>query len=327
MAKRDQNRNVRLAGRIALLGILLSVLIILILLIRWNIGTRTGFDAEEVSTEYETEELDQVFYVAEEDLAAAPAATDDELHILFLGNELLSDGEEGRRIPDLIGEALKEQHGEEAFLHNAAVPGARIAPRSAEYNALYPYDLASFFYMAGYIARDDVSFLDRYAQDAGDDRARSAAQTMHEVVFENLDMIVIGYDAIDYLNGAPVFNPGNDYDPVTYCGALKTGISVIKERYPHIRFVFLFPTFCYIYDEDGNRGSSDMVDIGNGDLTTYLIKAIDVCQSEGVSIIDNYSGTVGEDNAGTMLEDNIHLTDAARKHIAAHVMRVIFPDE
>lgn len=322
--RRRARRNVKLAGRIALLGILLALLVILILLIRWNIGTKSGFDAEEIGTEYETEELDQVFYVTEEDLATSNAATDGQTHILFLGNELFSDGEAGHRIPDLIGEALREQEGADVFMHNASVPGSRIAPKSAEYNALYPYDLASFFYMAGYIARDDYTFLDRYAADSGDERALSAAETIREVVFEQLDAIVIGYDAIDYLNGAPVFNPDNDYDAMTYCGALKTGISVIRERYPHIRFVFLSPTYCYIYDEDGNLNSSDIVDIGNGDLTTYLIKAIDVCQADGITVIDNYSGTVDADNADTMLENNIHLTDAAREHVAEHFMRVVY---
>lgn len=320
-----KKRHLKLAIRIALLLILLAILLIIILLIRWNMGTRTGFDADEVSTEYETEELDQIFYVSEEDLADSTVATDGEEHILFLGNDLFADGEEGRRLPDLIGEAVKEQHGPKTFVYNAAVPGTQITPRSVEYNALYPQDLAGFFYMAGYIARDDYAFLDRYAADAQDAQALAAAETIKGIEFQHLDMIVIGYDASDYLNGSSVFNPGNDYDPVTYCGALKTGISVIHERYPHIRFVFLSPTFCYIYDADGNLESSDRADIGNGDLTTYLIKAIDVCQSEGVSIIDNYSGTVSEDNAEEMLTNNIHLTDAAREHVAAHFMRVIYP--
>ena len=316
-----------LAGRIILFAILAAVLLILFLLLRWNKGTKTGFDADNINTEYETEELDQVFYVTDEDLATVATAYDGELRILFLGNDMLSDGEAGKRIPDLIGTALAQHEGieDEVKVFNAAVPATRVAPKTAEYNALYPYDLASFLYVAGYIARDDYAFLDRYATDSGDPVAREAVETLTNLAFEQLDMIVIGYDAIDYLMGTPVFNPGNDYDPVAYCGALKAGINVIHERYPHIRFVFLSPTYCYISDEDGDLNSSDIVDIGNGDLTTYLIKAIDVCQSEGVSIIDNYSGTVDADNADKMLTDNIHLTDKAREHIAAHFMRVIYP--
>ncbi|MBQ9512638.1 MAG: hypothetical protein IJR58_05550 [Lachnospiraceae bacterium] len=317
----------RLAGRLLLLGIMLAILIIVVMLLVWNRGRETGFDINEVSTEFDTEELDQVFYVPEEDLATSQAATDVKLNILFLGNDALSDGDENARIPDYVASYLKEHSDEEVHVSNAAVAGSRIAAKSAQYDAMYPYDLVSFFYTASYIASGDFSFMERYATDTGSATASSAAQVLKETDFSALDMIVVMYDATDYLNGTPVFNPGNAYDQITYCGALKSGIMAIKERYPHIRFVFMFPTFCYIEDADGNLGNSDIVDIGNGDLTTYLIKAIDVCQEEGVSIIDNYSGTVNEDNADEYLTDNVHLTDTARKHIAAHLLRVVFPQE
>ncbi len=327
--RQSRQKTIHLLPYLLLGGIVLAVLLIVIHLLIWNHGRSTSYDAENVGTDFDTEELDQVFFVDEENLSGQD--TDGELQVLFLGNEVLTDGKEGHRIPDLIEAKLQQQvaDNETVVVRNAAVAGSRIAPKAASFDAKYPYDLVSFFYTANYIVNNDFSFFERYGADLGSEEkaaVEQAAAALRETDFTKLDMMVVMYDAEDYISGTPVFNPGNDYDAITYCGALRAGVAAIKEQYPQIRFVFMSPTFCFIEDGSGTLDSSDRVDIGNGDLTTYLIKAIDVCQAEGMSIIDNYSGTVSEENADTYLSDGKkRLTDVAREQIVAHFMRVLFP--
>ena len=53
--KHHGSARVRLAAGIAALGILIALLVILVLLLRWNKGTKSTFDADNIETAYETE--------------------------------------------------------------------------------------------------------------------------------------------------------------------------------------------------------------------------------------------------------------------------------
>ncbi|WP_292145609.1 hypothetical protein, partial [Butyrivibrio sp.] len=137
---------------------------------------------------------------------------------------------------------------------------------------------------------------------------------------------VIFYNAQDYLNLRVGMNPDNDSDPVTFSGALNAGIKLIQEKYPFIRIVCMSFPMCYAYDSSGQLVSGDRYDFGNGKLTTYLQFMIDVSGATGVSFVDNYYGTIHEDNSSTWLLDNVHVNADCNAYMADHFVRVIYPD-
>ena len=87
-----------------------------------------------------------------------------------------------------------------------------------------------------------------------------------------------------------------------------------------------FP-MCYAYDNSGALVSGDRFDFGNGRLTTYLQFMIDVSGATGVSFVDNYYGTIHEDNSSSWLLDNIHVNADCNAFMADHFIRVIYPEE
>ncbi|ADL33287.1 hypothetical protein bpr_I0541 [Butyrivibrio proteoclasticus B316] len=53
---------------------------------------------------------------------------------------------------------------------------------------------------------------------------------------------------------------------------------------------------------------------------------IDVSGERGVTFIDDYYGTIHEDNSTEWLLDNIHVNAACNEHVAQHFVNVIYPD-
>ena len=66
-----------------------------------------------------------------------------------------------------------------------------------------------------------------------------------------------------------------------------------------------------------------IADLGNGTLSHYLQLQLDVCMDYGVSFIDNYYGTINEDNYHDYMYDYIHLNDEGRRLVASRISRVI----
>lgn len=283
-------------------------------LIRWNSGTVetegvTGVDAE-------VEVLDQIFVLPED---KKEGHEDDGVEtILFLGNDSITydQGETGvvARIADKLG----------ATCYNCGFPDTTVALKYAERSDDYPADIYSFKNVADCIATGNFDELVDSASNFTDYTYEDHARKLRDLDFNTVDTIVIFYDASDYLKLRIGMNPDNEQDPVTYSGSLNYGIKKIQEKYPFIRIVCMSFTMCYAYDSTGALVSGDRYDFGNGKLTTYLQFMIDNSGATGVSFIDNYYGTVHEDNSSGWLLDNIHTNAACNEHIAAHFVSAIY---
>ena len=218
--------------------------------------------------------------------------------ILFLGNDILTYYSDENGIVEKIGNKLG------ANCINAGFPASTVALKNAQYSEDYPLDAFSFYNVAKSISEQDFSQMNDVAYNSFTD----SNYYMHTDVLQNLDMntvdtLVIFYDAQDYISMRIGMNPDNDSDPITYSGALNAGIKMIQEKYPFIRIVCMSFPMCYAYDSSGALVNGDMYDFGNGRLTTYLQFMIDVSGATGVSFVDNYYGTIHEDNSSEWLLD------------------------
>ena len=284
---------------------------------RWNQGTAK---TEGVTGEsYEIEVLDQIFLLPEDKKAGHEE--DGTETILFLGNDSLTYDTSETGVTSQVQSKLAGSN-----CINAGFPASTVALKNAEYTDDYALDAFSFYNVAKCIYDEDFDQLIEKSTLFEDSRYDKSAEILDELDFNTVDTLVIFYNAQDYLNLRVGMNPDNDSDPVTFSGALNAGIKLIQEKYPFIRIVCMSFPMCYAYDSSGQLVSGDRYDFGNGKLTTYLQFMIDVSGATGVSFVDNYYGTIHEDNSSTWLLDNVHVNADCNAYMADHFVRVIYPD-
>lgn len=117
---------------------------------------------------------------------------------------------------------------------------------------------------------------------------------------------VLEFGLNDYFEGYPVENPEDSYDIGSYAGALRTGISTLKEAFPEAEILILAPTYVAVFSDGTERNS----EVG-GILTDYVDTAVRVAEEMGVHCLNNYvESGINADNHGQYLTDKIHPNDA-----------------
>ncbi len=301
---------------VVLAVIALVIIFVVVKLSIWNKGREV--DTSDVNAEdFEVEVLDQIFVLPAEKKEGHE--DDGEETILVLGNDAVTYDYSKTGFCGLVADKTG------ATVINAGFPKSTISVKNAEYQADYPMDSFSFNNIVDSIVTGDFSRMDEALNSFTEDNTYTLSLgSLENTDFSKVDTLVIYYDALDYISLRPGMNPGDEVDPMTYMGALRSGIKKIQEKYPYIRVVCMSFTFCYAYDTDGSLKNGDRVDFGNGKLTTYLQHMIDVCGDTGVSFVDNYYGTIDEGNSSEYMLDNIHVNQACNEHIAAHFAEVIY---
>ncbi len=283
-------------------------------LLKWNAGTAETEGI--VEGDFSVEVQDQVFLLPDDKKAMHE---DDGVEtILFLGNDILKyyNDENG------FVEQVAKKTG--ATCINAGFPSSTVALKNASFDSEYPLDAFSFYNVAKALSEQDFSLLHENETSFEDSKYYKNVELLEGVDMQSIDTLVIFYDAQDYVNYRIGMNPDNDSDPITYSGALFAGIKMLQEKYPFIRIVNMSFPMCYAYDSSGQLVSGDMYDFGNGRLTTYYQFMMDVSGATGVTFIDNYYGTIHEDNSSEWLLDNIHVNAACNEHMAQHFVDVIY---
>lgn len=288
-------------------------------LYQWNKGVPSDYDPNYQTTDFDVEALDTIIPLAPSKLEGHE--DDGVTTILCLGDDpfSLDQGEGG------LAEQIAAKTN--AAVYNGSFTGASIAVQNPTFQDWYSIDAFSFFYVAQSIALDDFGFLKNAVAVYGyDENFLRTAEMLAALDMNTVDVICVMYDGVDYVNKRACVNPNDPYDPVTYTGALRSGIEAIQEAYPHIRIVVMSHSFCHRINENGELENGDRVDLGNGTLSLYLQKELEVCMDCSVSFIDNFYGSVNEDNYPEYLRDNIHFNDAGRELLADRFVQCIFPD-
>ncbi|NLL77818.1 MAG: hypothetical protein GX235_11345 [Clostridiales bacterium] len=311
-----EKKNLFLNWNIILLGaIFIIAAVAIIKLIVWNIGTRSDYDPNNLAEGYDIEALDTIIPLSASKLEGRE--DDGVTTILCLGNNPLTDDTGSNGFTSLL--AAKTG----ATVYNGGFPDSGIGAKYSSYNEGYPRDNFNLPYVAKSIGNKDFSALKSAAAAEQDEKYMQAAETLESIDYDKIDIIVIMYDAIDYLERVPSDNPNDPYELSTYTGGLRNALEAIQEAYPYIRIFVMSHTYAQSIDENGNYQSGGTVDLGNGALPHYLVKEVDVAISCGVSIIDNYYGTINEDNYRDYMSDYIHLSDKGRAALADRLAEVI----
>ncbi len=304
--------------------ILLAVIVLIIIfcavkLYIWNKGVPSDYDPNRQTTDFDTEAMDYIIPLAPDKLEGRE--DDGVTTILCLGDDPFSL-DQG---PGGLAEQIAAKTG--ATVYNGSFTGTTMAVQFEDYNDGYILDAFAFVNVAKSLASGNFDLLSTAASYSFDQAFPQTVSTLESIDMNSLDMICIMYDGSDYINRRPCEDPNHPDNPQTYTGALRSGIQAIQEAWPHIRIVVMSHTFCHNVNEEGNFENGDRVDLGNGTLSHYLQKELDTTSELGVSFIDNFYGSINEDNYLDYMTDYIHFNDAGRELLATRFAECIFPKE
>ena len=304
--------------------ILLAVIVLIIIfcavkLYIWNKGVPSDYDPNRQTTDFDTEAMDYIIPLAPDKLEGRE--DDGVTTILCLGDDpfSLDQGSGG------LAEQIAAKTG--ATVYNGSFTGTTMAVQFEDYNDGYILDAFAFVNVAKSLASGNFDLLSTAASYSFDQAFPQTVSTLESIDMNSLDMICIMYDGSDYINRRPCEDPNHPDNPQTYTGALRSGIQAIQEAWPHIRIVVMSHTFCHNVNEEGTFENGDRVDLGNGTLSHYLQKELDTTSELGVSFIDNFYGSINEDNYLDYMTDYIHFNDAGRELLATRFAECIFPKE
>ena len=300
--------------------ILLAVIVLIIIfcavkLYIWNKGVPSDYDPNRQTTDFDTEAMDYIIPLAPDKLEGRE--DDGVTTILCLGDDpfSLDQGSGG------LAEQIAAKTG--ATVYNGSFTGTTMAVQFEDYNDGYILDAFAFVNVAKSLASGNFDLLSTAASYSFDQAFPQTVSTLESIDMNSLDMICIMYDGSDYINRRPCEDPNHPDNPQTYTGALRSGIQAIQEAWPHIRIVVMSHTFCHNVNEEGNFENGDRVDLGNGTLSHYLQKELDTTSELGVSFIDNFYGSINEDNYLDYMTDYIHFNDAGRDLLATRFAECI----
>lgn len=287
-------------------------------LYKWNKGVPSDYDPNYQTTDFDVEAMDNIIPLAPDKLEGHE--DDGVTTILCLGDDpfSLDQGEGG------LAEQIAAKTG--ATVYNGAFTGTTMAAQFESYNDGYILDAFSFSYVAQSLASGDFDLMKTAATYSYDEAFPRTTAMLEGLDMNSVDLICIMYDGSDYINKRPCDDPNAPESTITYTGALRAGVRAIQEAYPHIRIVVMSHTFCHTINEEGNFENGDRVDLGNGTLSHYLQKELDAASDCGVSFIDNFYGSINEDNYLDYMTDYIHFNDAGREVLADRFVQCIFPD-
>lgn len=312
-----EKSNFHINPHIAILAVIAFILVVVVFkLYIWNKGVPSDYNPDDITDEFDTEPLDIIFPLAPSNLEGRK--DDGITTILCLGDDPFTygRGEEGG-----LAEQIASKSG--ATVYNGGFAGTCIAAASTIYTEQNWMDAFSLSYLANAICTRDFSLIKNAISYSDNPDYAPTVAMLEGLDMDTVDIICIMYDGSDYINKRVSDDPNDPYAIVAYTGALHSAITNFQETYPFIRIVVMSHTFCHT--ADGEDGGS--VDLGNGSLNHYLIKEIDVADECGVSIIDNFYGTINADNYSAYMTDYIHFNDTGRAALAQRFTDCIIEDD
>lgn len=316
----DKNNNEKPPFRINLHMILIVAIVLIAVtsvyrLVKWNKGTLLEDNGDVDTSQFDVEALDMIIPM---DAALLEGREDDgQTTILCFGNNPFSDdrGDTG------LAAQIAKKTG--AIVYDCAFPDSSMACKYPVYNPEYTRDHFNFYYVVECFRGNDFTAISSIASDDPDPRYTDTVEVMKTVDMDKVDIIVIMYDSTDYNMGTPSDNPDNPYDVTAFTGGLRVTVENIKNTWPYIRIFVMSPTYAQAIDEEGNLSNGTTTDLGNGTLNHYVVKEVDAAMDCGVSIIDNYYGTINEDNYQKYMKDYMRYNDAGRELLADRIADII----
>ena len=309
--KRGRRKN---RGHVIFFAIAALILIAAVIsLILWNKGVKIHIDPNEDTSEFDTEPNDYIQPLTNEQLEGKP--DDGVLTILTLGNSPFADDGESNH----LAAELASQNN--ATVINCGIPDSLQSRSMAAGDMSVAADGISLYDVVSGLTTSDMTQVINSAQNVSD-QAYESAQRLTSVDMSMVDCVVISYDLNDYIEHRNIYNPLDEDDVTTFCGALSASIKLIQERYPYIRIVVISPPACGKTIDDYYVDATQ-IDLANGTLNDYIGNEVAVCATRGVSFIDIYFGVINVDTRDRYLSDDYHINEEGAKAVAERFVKLI----
>ena len=275
--------------------------------------------------DYQAENYDNILPLTDKSGNLIAPDLSDGLSIAVFGNSPFADD---RGSSDNLASMLAEMTG--ATVYNFSIGGSYLASTQAHpYTDVNPWDAFTFYWMAFLSTDIEVDDYVGQALNVLGDSAPSEIAEVHSlystVDFDKIDIIVVMYDAADYLMGHSMYNSDNPTDIQTFTGNLTAGLEMMQQYHPNTRIIVMSPPYAFSSerDENGNYVSSDIVKYNGSALSEFAIQEAYICGQMQITFVDNIYGTFNENNASDYLTDNLHLNAEGRRKVAEHLVEAI----
>lgn len=306
---------------VLLVVVVVTVSFILYKYLTW--GQQVDPDEAAAGTDdYIAESYDSILSLTDGEGNIIAPNLEDGLSIAIFGNGPFA---EDRDSEDGLAAMLAKSAG--ATVYNCSISGSYLASTEVMPDmSINPWDGFNFYWMS--LLSTDLEVYDfpgQAIEALGTDAPPEAAavrETMSTLDFDTVDVIVIMYDASDYLAGHPA-NTTEEISPTqSFAGNLEAGLQILRQEHPNTRIIVMSPTYAFSdrLDENGNYISSDIVRYGQDTLSAYIRSGAQSCGAAQVSYVDNFYVTFNEDNAVNYLSDNIHLNAEGRKKVIERLL-------
>ncbi len=261
---------------------------------------KENVENESVSTENLEILKEDTKIVSQNEIKTVPEAEQKEevVEIVVFGDSIWNEG----RGTDGISEQVMEQRN--VKIYNCAVGGTTAAVIDGQSTNWENWTSKSFNGMM-YIANGAVEADELIADE-------EACEIIKKVDFTTVDYVIVSYGLNDFFSDVPIY-PKEYYDMTSYVGALRHGITKLKEEYPNMECILTSPTYCGWFS--GER---------EFELGTYVENARGVAAEMDVHFLDMYHalGKNPEERV-QYLEDGVHLTKEGRTLYANSVVTML----
>lgn len=245
--------------------------------------------------------------------------------ILIFGNDPFAND---RGSADSMSLLLSEKTG--ARVINCAISGSYMCEKDRDNVLAEPMDVFSPYYM---------SILTMFPDQVGDtfDEAQALLgdslpsefpairETLADLDLETVDLIVFMYDLSDFYMDHPLSVGEIEALEDTTSGNLRLAVNMFQKFLPSIRIICMSPYYNAFYDADGNLESAELHRTSEGqspsDFAMSIGGAVQIHST--ASFIDNYFGTINEDNYEKYLTDGVHLNSAGKEALVDRLVYAI----
>ncbi len=244
--------------------------------------------------------------------------------ILLFGNDPFA---EDRDSEDGMAAMIAEATGAEVI--NCSISGTYASQTIVGEPLENPMDVYTPYYLCTLACFPDTfsEVVDEGGVLLGDAKPADAdevVETLKNIDLTQIDMVVFFYDLTDYYLDHPTYITEISKAEDTFSGNMYLAVNMLSVRYPNIRIICMSPYYNSFTDDEGNPISAELVKNSYGTPGDYVLSEGGGVQIyTATSFIDNYFGSITQDNYENYLRDSKHLNQAGRELLVQRLYKAI----
>ena len=236
------------------------------------------------------------------------------VQLVTFGDSVFGEVRDETAIPEQISRLLGMS------CYNAAFGGTRMARADLEHRLDYAKDSLCMVGLMKSLWADDFGVQQTVRiRESSTEYFEETVDGLAAIDFSRVELVLIQHGLNDYYSGTVISNEDDPYDEYTFAGALRTSLSILREKYPDLRIVIVTPTYTW-YKQDGL--TCEERDIGYGLMEDYVAAELAVAEEFGVEVIDLYHDFLPHEkweDWELYTRDGLHPNEAGRALIAERI--------